>query len=70
MTRTLPITIWQEGNWFVATCPLNNVASQGKTREEALTNIQEALELYFEDDDFASLPSVSHVESAELTIQA
>ena len=47
MNKTLPIAIWQEGTWYIATCLLNNITSQGKTRAEALTNIQEALELYF-----------------------
>jgi len=38
-----------EDGYFVAHCPsLKSCWSQGKTREEALTNIQDAIELYLE----------------------
>lgn len=41
--------ITKENEWYVARCLEVEVTSQGKTMEEALTNLQEALELYFED---------------------
>lgn len=38
-----------EDGYFVARCPsLKSCWSQGKTREEALKNIREAIELYLE----------------------
>jgi predicted RNase H-like HicB family nuclease len=38
-----------EDGYFVAHCPsLKSCWSQGKTREEALTNIREAIALYLE----------------------
>ena len=38
-----------EDGYFVARCPsLKSCWSQGKTREEALRNIREAVELYLE----------------------
>ena len=38
-----------EDGYFVAHCPsLKSCWSQGKTKEEALKNIQEAIELYLE----------------------
>ena len=40
-----------EGKLYVALAPDVDVASQGETIEEALANLKEALELYFEDDD-------------------
>lgn len=40
-----------EGDWFVARCLEVEVTSQGETIENALSNLQEALELYFEDHD-------------------
>ena len=46
----LNVLLWREGKWFVARCLEVEVASQGKTEKEALENIQEALELYFEDE--------------------
>ena len=39
---------WQEGKWWIALAVDVNVASQGRSREEAHRNLLEALELYFE----------------------
>ena len=49
--RTLQLqhVIWQEGSDYVAQCLNVDVSSFGSTRAEALANLQEALELYFED---------------------
>ena len=41
--------VWQEGKHYVAQCLNVDVSSFGETREEALKNLDEALELYFED---------------------
>ena len=43
------VSVQQEDNWFVAKCLENSVASQGKTIDEAMDNLEEALGLYFED---------------------
>jgi predicted RNase H-like HicB family nuclease len=43
--------ITKEEKWYVALCPELDVASQGKTVEEALSNLKEALELYLADED-------------------
>ena len=40
------IIIKKEKEWYIAKCLDNNVVSQGKTKEEALDNLKEALELY------------------------
>lgn len=42
--------IWKEGKWYVSRCLELAVASQGKTRKEAAANLQEAVELYLEDE--------------------
>jgi predicted RNase H-like HicB family nuclease len=47
------VLLTNEDSWYVAKCIDNNVASQGKTIEEALTNLREALELFYEDADEA-----------------
>ena len=49
MTRTFNVTVWREGNLYVAQCLEVDVASQGNTEDEALANLGEALELHFED---------------------
>jgi len=40
-----------EDGIYVALCPEFDVASQGKSVEEALRNLEEALELYLEDEN-------------------
>lgn len=41
-----------EDGWFVAEVPsLPGCVSQGRTEDEALANIREAIELYLEPDD-------------------
>ena len=45
----LTAAVTHEDPWYVARCLEVEVASQGKTSEEALENLKEALELYFED---------------------
>jgi predicted RNase H-like HicB family nuclease len=41
------IKIEQEEDWFVATCLENNIASQGKTINDAVVNLKEAIALYY-----------------------
>lgn len=55
MTRS--IVIVQEEDWYVATDIISGVASQGKTIDEATSNLKEALELYFEDNEKELLES-------------
>ena len=43
--------IWKEGNYYVAKCLNVEVSSYGNTKQEALDNLKEALDLYFEDND-------------------
>ena len=49
--RTLEFSsvVNKEGKWYVATCPELGVTSQGKTVEESIDNLREAIELYLED---------------------
>ena len=54
----LQIVVWKEGKDYVARCLNVDVSSFGTTQKEALKNINEALELYFEDDSPRSIQSV------------
>ena len=49
VSRPLTAALTHEGEWYVARCLEVEVASQGRTVEEALASLKEALELYFED---------------------
>jgi len=55
--------VWKEGEYFVAQCLNVDVSSFGNTREEALSNLQQALELYFEDNQH---PEITIIEKPEI----
>jgi predicted RNase H-like HicB family nuclease len=55
--------VWKESNDYVAQCLNIDVSSFGKTKEEALKNLNEAIELYMED---ASLDDLNKIESPEI----
>ena len=67
MSRLFTITIQKEDAWYVASCPENNVASQGKTMDEAIENLREALELYYEDEAVPAPPQ-TFVTTLEVAI--
>jgi predicted RNase H-like HicB family nuclease len=43
----LPAKVKRERRYFVSTCPILDVWSQGETKEKALQNLAEALKLFF-----------------------
>lgn len=72
MTRTLTVTIWREEDGYVSLCPELDIASQGDTVEEARTNLQEAVDLFFETADASEvaerLKPEMYVTSLEVNI--
>lgn len=62
MKRPFAATVWREGDWYVSQCLEIDVASQGETEEEALANLKEALELYFETPHATRPPKVRTIE--------
>ena len=62
MRRTITACIVQEDVWFVAQCLEVDIESQGETPEQAVTNLQEALELHFEASTATVLPQVRPFE--------
>jgi predicted RNase H-like HicB family nuclease len=61
MTREFSAVVQREGDLFVAQCLDVDVASQGSSEEEALANLQEALELYVQSPQATTAPQVSKV---------
>jgi len=47
-SRQVTAIIYREDDGFVSLCPEFDVASQGKTVEEARSNLSEALELFLQ----------------------
>lgn len=65
----LPLIIEQdEDGWFVVDCPaIPGCATQGKTKEEALANIREAIELCLEVRREQGMPLV--LETCEIDVK-
>ena len=61
------VIIQKEENWYVAKCLDNNIASQGKTIEEAMANLKEALELYMQDEEPVK-PKEIYITTLEVAI--
>lgn len=62
MNRQLTAIIEREDNGYVSLCPELDIASQGDTIEEARTNLQEALELFFETASPSEIKTRLHAE--------
>ena len=62
MKRPFAASVWREGDWYVSQCLEVDIASQGVTDEEALTNLKEALELHFEPPQATRPPEVRTIE--------
>lgn len=62
MNKQLTAIIEREGDGYVSLCQELDIASQGDTIEEARTNLQEALELFFEVASLEEIESRLHEE--------
>lgn len=64
MSRAIEVVIYQEDEQWVAQALNVEVSSFGDTPEEARAAIQEALELYFENEPDMDVPHIQggHVE--------
>ncbi len=62
-TQIFTASIWREDNWFIAQCLEVDIASQGESEEEALLNLAEALEMYFESPQPGMKPIIRKFEA-------
>ena len=62
MKRTFTASVQREGEWYVAQALEVDVTSQGETLDEALANLCEALELYFEPPVATIAPRIYRIE--------
>ena len=58
--RYFTAVIEQDEDWYVALCPELDIASQGRSVEEARNNLAEAIELFFEVADSAEIEQRLH----------
>lgn len=69
-SKQLHAVIFKENNLYVAKLLEIELASQGKTRDEAFQNLKEAFELYIEDEGLenTSFPSIENLSTQSFTI--
>ena len=68
MKYNLTVAVTQSDNWYVAKCLENSVASQGKSMNEAINNLKEALELYYEDNDERPISQPTFIATLEVAV--
>jgi len=67
--KPLKYIVYKEGNYYVSQCLNVDVSSFGKSIDEALNNLKEALELYFEGNDKAdTVPEINEALLGETLI--
>jgi len=64
--RLLTAAVHQEEDWYVAQCLEVDVASQGQTISEALSNLREAVELYLDEAPEVELTATPLVTSFQI----
>jgi predicted RNase H-like HicB family nuclease len=65
------IIIKREEEWFVATCLENNIASQGKTIDEATENLKETITLFYKNETLEKIVSPyeqTYITSLEMAL--
>ena len=68
MSLKFTVVIQREDDWYVAKCLENGIASQGKTIEESISNLKEAIELYYEDNEPQKSMTPSLITTLEVAI--
>jgi len=61
--------VYREGDHFVAQCLDVDISSFGSSESDALANLREALELYFEDAPADAIAKVEAPEVRRLTFE-
>jgi predicted RNase H-like HicB family nuclease len=61
----VPILLTKEGKWFVASCPILDIATQGRTEREVKDNLEHLIYEYLRDPDTAK-PSLNDLMSLSL----
>ena len=64
--------IWKEGKWYVARGVEVEVASQGTTKQEAVENLKEALDLILKDEGSQriKIPAIQKLELMKFDLPA
>ena len=68
MSLKCTVIIKKEEDWYVANDLNSGVASQGKTIDESLANLKDALYLYYEDNALINIPDEIYITTMEVTV--
>lgn len=68
--KTISFVLYREDEFVVAQCLNVDVSSFGATREEAVANLKEAVELYFEGESGNAYTPVSDLAIDQETVNA
>jgi predicted RNase H-like HicB family nuclease len=68
--RSIQYCVYKEAPHYVAQCLNVDVSSFGSTVQEAVANLKEAVELYFEDNPTAVYQQVEEVSVGESLVDA
>jgi predicted RNase H-like HicB family nuclease len=61
----VPVLLTKEGKWFVASCPILDIATQGRTEREVKENLADLINEYLRDPD-TTKPSLDNLMSLSL----
>ncbi len=68
--KPIAYCVYREEEFIVAQCLNVDVSSFGSTREEAVANLKEAVELYFEGESGDAYTPVSEIAVGQETVDA
>src|SRR5438105_2202223 len=68
--KAMAYCVYREDEFFVAQCLNVDVSSFGSTREEALANLKEAVELYFQGESGNAYTPVSEIAIGQEIVNA
>ncbi len=68
--RSIQYCVYKEAPHYVAQCLNVDVSSFGSTVQEAVENLKEAVELYFEDNEGGDYQRVEEVSVGESLVNA
>ena len=67
--RIFENVVWKEGKYYVAQCLNIDISSFGESRDEALSNLDEAINLYLEDYNQRDIQIVENPEIVHLAVK-
>ena len=68
--KPMAYVVYREAEFVVAQCLNGDVSSFGSTREEAVANLTEAVELYFENEPNSTFTPVAELNVGEALVNA